>query len=334
MEAEPPVLVAVDAFKGTLSASEVAGAVCRGLIGAGRTADPCPVADGGEGTLDALLTADDSPQVIEVDVSDPLGRPVAARVGLVEGGNVAVVETAEAIGLHHLADAERDPEIATSHGAGQLIAAAIATGAERIEVGVGGSATVDGGSGALEALAQADLPVGGAKGSPLIAVICDVRTSWEDAARVFGPQKGASPAGVKRLEARLQSLADGLTRDPRTRPMTGAAGGLSGALWAQYGAQLRPGGNFILDAVGFDRRMRASRSVITGEGRLDSTTLLGKAPGEVATRARQAGFGCAAVCGKNDLTAIEARILDLQVIIEAGDLVSLEAAGARLAELI
>ena len=336
MTADPPILVAVDSFKGTLSATEVATAVCDGLKRGDKAGDPCPVADGGEGTLDALCAADEAPEVISVEVSDPLGRPVTAHIGLLNGSTVAVVETAQSIGLNHLTIDERDPEVATSFGAGQLIAAAIKTGAQRVLIGLGGSATVDGGLGALSALAEAGFEPPGRKtrSAPQLEVLCDVRTAWEDAPRLFGPQKGASLDAVTRLEEKLSQVADGFLRNPRGRAMSGAAGGLSGALWAQFGATLVPGANFILEAVGFDARMRASRAVITGEGRLDSTTLLGKGPGEIATRARQAGFGCAAVCGKNSLTAIEARILDLQVIIEAGNMAALTAAGEKLATLI
>jgi glycerate 2-kinase len=161
-----------------------------------------------------------------------------------------------------------------------------------------------------------------------------VRSPFEDAARVFAPQKGADPATVRRLTARLHALARRLDRDPRGVPMTGAAGGLSGGLWAAFGAELVPGAAFVLDEVGFDARMRAARAVITGEGRLDMQSLVGKVVSEVATRARQSGVPCHAVVGSRDLDAMGARILDLDRVIEASTLAELEAAGRSLAEVL
>src|ERR687893_3013918 len=154
---ERPVLVAPDSFKGTFRSSQVAGAIGRGLERAGlMPPDLCPVADGGEGTLDALLPQLGG-EVVGVEVQDPLGRPVRAGFGLVEDGGTAIVEMAAASGLHHVAEHERDPLRATTHGTGELIAAAVGTGAQVVLVGVGGSATVDGGVGALEVLRDVDL---------------------------------------------------------------------------------------------------------------------------------------------------------------------------------
>jgi glycerate kinase len=193
-------------------------------------------------------------------------------------------------------------------------------------VAVGGSATTDGGAGAMETLdaAAVDVP---------ITVLCDVRTPWENAARVFGPQKGADARTVKRLEKRLDELASRAPRDPRGVPMTGCAGGLSGGLWAFRGAKLVPGAAYVLDAIGFDDHMRDARFVVTGEGRLDAQTLEGKACAEVATRARQGGVACHAVVGKNELDPFRARVLDFGLVIEAGDERALEAAGRQLAAL-
>ena len=128
-------------------------------------------------------------------------------------------------------------------------------------------------------------------------ILTDVRTVWEDAPKVFGPQKGADEAMIERLEARLDELAGQLPKDPRGVPMTGAAGGLSGGLWAQYGAALEPGAPFVLDALDFDDRMRAARAVVTGEGKLDEQTLQGKLVGEIGTRTRQAGVPLHAIVG-------------------------------------
>jgi glycerate kinase len=259
-------------------------------------------------------------------VSDPLGRPVEARFALTGDGRTAVVEAAEASGLRLVAEDERDAFAASTRGTGELIAAAVEAGARSVLLAVGGSATTDGGAGALEALDAAGVDVP-------ITVLCDVRTAWENAPRVFGPQKGADARTVRRLEKRLDELASGAPRDPRGVPMTGCAGGLSGGLWAFRGAKLAPGAAYVLDALGFDDHMREARFVVTGEGRLDAQTLEGKACAEVATRARQGGVACHAVVGQNDLDPFRARVLDFGLVIEAGDEAALEAAGRRLAEL-
>ena len=320
------ILVAPDSFKGTFSAVEVADLIGRGLEARGRPVDRCPVADGGEGTLHALARAM-SADPRESEVTDPLGRPVTAGWAL--AGDVAIVEMAAASGLGLVAPVERDAFKASSAGTGELILAAVGEGARTVYVGVGGSATTDGGAGAVRAI-QAG---GGLPGARLI-VLCDVRTPFEDAAKVFGPQKGADPATVTRLSARLASLARGWDRDPRGEPMTGAAGGLSGGLWAAFGAELAPGAAHVLDAVGFDARMRAARAVITGEGRLDQQSLVGKVVSEVATRARQSGVPCHAVCGVRELDTMGQRILDLDRVLVASTADELIAAGRELAELI
>jgi glycerate kinase len=261
--------------------------------------------------------------------SDPLGRPVEVSFGWVADGAVAIIETAAASGLHLVSENERDPWAASTGGTGELFAAAVAAGARTVLVGVGGSATTDGGAGAVRAIEAA----GGLRGVRLV-VLCDVRTPFEDAARVFAPQKGADARMVARLTKRLMSLAGRMARDPRGVPMTGAAGGLSGALWSAFGAELVPGAAFVLDALGFDPRMRAARAVVTGEGKIDQQSLAGKAVSEVATRARQSGVPCYAVTGRRELDAFGARVLDLQAILEAGTVAELEAAGRRFAEFV
>jgi glycerate kinase len=322
---ERPVLVAPDSFKGTFRAAEVAGAIGRGLERAGlMPPDLCPLADGGEGTMEALLLALGG-EVAGVEVQDPLGRPVQAQFGLVEDGGTAVLEMASASGLGLVAEAERDAWAASTYGTGELICAAVDAGAQVVLVGVGGSATTDGGAGAIEAI-DAHGGLGGAR----IVVLCDVRTPFERAPAVFGPQKGADPAMVARLEERLDALARRLPRDPRGVPMTGAAGGLSGGLWAAYGAALEPGAQFILDALAFDERMRAARAVVTGEGKLDQQTLEGKLVGEIGTRTRQAGVPLHAIVGTDRLDAFGKRIIDLQLVQEATNLADMEAAGERL----
>jgi glycerate 2-kinase len=319
------VLVAPDSFKGTFTASQVAAAVGRGLESAGRPVDLCPIADGGEGTLDVLASALDA-ELRTAIVTDPLGREIEARFAI---GPEAIVETAAASGLGLVSAADRDPITASTHGTGELILAAVEAGARVVYVGVGGSATTDGGSGAIRAIRRG----GGLAGTKLV-VLCDVRTPFEEAAHVFGPQKGADPDNVRRLTVRLNGLARRFDRDPRGLPMTGAAGGLAGGLWAALGAELVLGASFVLDAIGFDARMRAARAVVTGEGRLDQQSLAGKAVSEVATRARQAGVPCHAIVGANGLDTFGARILDLDTIYEAGTLAGLRAAGHRLAGVL
>jgi glycerate kinase len=322
----PPVLVAPDSFKGTIRAAQVAACVGAGLERAGLVPpDLCPVADGGEGTLEVLLTALGG-ETAGAPATDPLGRPIAAAgFALIEDGGTAIVEVAEASGLHRVAEDERDAYAASTRGTGELIVAAAAAGAEVVLVAAGGSATTDGGAGAIAAIEEA----GGLQGTKLV-VLTDVRTPFERAAAVFGPQKGADARTVTRLERRLEQLAATWPRDPRGVALTGAAGGLAGGLWAMYGAKLEPGAAFVLGALDFDARMRAARAVVVGEGRMDATTLQGKVAGEIATRARQAGVPCHAIVGANAIDGFSARILDVQVILEAGTPEALAAAGEEL----
>jgi glycerate kinase len=188
---------------------------------------------------------------------------------------------------------------------------------------VGGSATMDGGAGALAAMDEAGV-------DPKLEVLCDVRTVFEDAPRVFGPQKGADARMVRRLEKRLDKLAGAAPRDPRGVTMTGAAGALSGGLYAYRRAKLVPGAAYVLDTLGFDQLMRASRAVVTGEGKLDEQTLAGKAVGEVGTRCRQAGVWCHAVVGKNALDEFAVRLLDFASVSEAGTVEELRHVGYSL----
>jgi glycerate kinase len=322
----PPIVLAPDSFKGTFRASEVAAALERGLEASGWPCDRCPVADGGEGTMEVLLVALGG-ETTAAEVHDPLGRPVRAGFALVEDGGTAIVETAAASGLGLVGEDERDPLAASSAGTGELIAAAVDAGAQVVLVGVGGSATTDGGAGAVAAL----LDAGGVRGARLV-VLCDVRTPFERAAEEYGPQKGADADAVKRLARRLRDQAGGLPRDPTGVPMTGAAGGLAGGLWAAFDAKLVPGASFVLDALGFDQRARAARAVVTGEGRLDRQSLYGKAVGEVAVRCRQRGVPCHAVVGADGLPPFEHRLLDLASVDEATTLADIEAAARALGE--
>ena len=330
MKIPTTVLVAPDSFKGTFTAFRVSDAIGAGVAEAGLPVDRCPVADGGEGTLEVLASAFGA-ELLSARVSDPLGRPVEAPFALcdVRGNVLGIVETARASGLSLVQERELDPLAATSYGTGELIMAAVDAGARTVYLGVGGSATTDGGAGALRAIRDA----GGLQGAR-VTVLSDVRTPFEQAAVVYGPQKGASPDDVRRLTSRLHRLARGMARDPRGLPMTGAAGGLSGGLWAELGAELVSGASFILDELDFDRRMRQARAVVTGEGRLDQQSLAGKAVSEIATRARQNGVPCHAIVGQRSLDAFGLRILDLQAVVEARTAPAIEAAGRRVAELL
>jgi glycerate kinase len=305
-----------------MDAVDVAAAIASGLREAGREAIELPVADGGEGTMDVLLTVLGGERHTE-QVQDPLGREIEAAWALLPDGR-AVVEMAQASGLRLVDEEERDAWAASTYGTGELIVAAVEAGAEQVIVSVGGSATTDGGLGAVEALDDAAV-------SPSLEVLCDVRVPWERAPAVYGPQKGADTRMVKRLEKRLDELAERAPRDPRGVPMTGAAGALSGGLWAFRKATLVAGAPYVLDALGFDDRMREAAFVVTGEGRLDDQTLQGKLVGELATRCRQSGVTCHAVVGKNDLEPFKARILDLASVREAGNPAQLAAAGRELA---
>jgi len=231
-----------------------------------------PLADGGEGTLDALIAAVGGSRRTTA-VTGPLGDVVEAEWAMLRGG-VAVVEMARASGLA-LVEARNDPLRATSRGTGELIAAAARSGARRIIVGVGGSASTDGGLGAIDALGWS-LP------AVEVAVACDVTTPFLDAARVYGPQKGATAAQVALLGRRLERLADQYQSrtgvDVRTMEHAGAAGGLAGGL-AALGATLEPGFDVVAGAAGLGDALERAAFVLTGEGRLDATSLEGKVVG-------------------------------------------------------
>lgn len=319
------LLVAPDSFKGTFTAPEVAAAIAAGIAEAGGEADLCPVADGGEGTAEALRAALGG-SVRRAPAHDPLGRPIEAELVLLADGETAALDTAAASGLPLVAPAERDAEAASTRGTGELIAAAIEAGASRVLLAAGGSATTDGGLGAIEALRER-----GGLGGARIEVLCDVRTPFEDAARVFAPQKGADAAAVARLGERLQRIAAELPRDPRGVPMSGCAGGLSGGLWAAFDAGLRPGAEFVLDLLEFDRRLREADAAISGEGRIDSQSLEGKIVGQIAQRCARAGRELHVLVGRDELDPTALGGLPIRSIREAGTLEALRAAGRELA---
>lgn len=313
MAARAPILVAPAAFKGTLRAPEVAAALARGLEAGGWPVDPCPLADGGHGTLEVLLPALGG----ETSAVEAGGRSVG--IGLVEDGGTAIVELAAVL----------DGDGAdSSAAAGELLLAADASGAEVLLAAAGDAIAQDGGAGAVEAIAA-----GGGLRARLV-LLCDVRTSVERVAEALAGAGELERDEALALGRRLAALATRLPRDPRGVAHGGAGGGLAGALWAACDARLEAGAPFVLQQLDFDVRMRAARAVIVGEGRLDLGTLAGKAPGEAATRARQAGVPCFAAVGSRTLDAFGARILDLQAVLEAGDAAALEAAGRRLATLV
>lgn len=317
-------IVCPDGFKGTFSAREAAAAIAAGVREAGVEAVELPLADGGEGTLEALLAGGGEQRT--VTVAGPLGDPVDAEYGLLDGGRVGVVEMARRSGLTLVPEERRDAWAASTRGTGELIAAAAARGAERVLVSVGGSATTDGGAGALAVLAEARTRV------PPLTVLCDVDTPFEDAAVVFAPQKGADPATVRRLSARLDQFASTLPRDPRGVPMTGCAGGLSGGLWATYGAELVSGADYVLDLLGFARLLAGADLVITGEGRLDEQSAAGKVVGVVAGRCRAAGVRCVAIVGQSTLEDAAATAMGLGEVVVASRAAEQRDAGRAVVE--
>jgi glycerate 2-kinase len=290
-------LLSPASLKGVLSASRAAAALGRGLRAAGAEAVELPVADGGEGTAEVLRLALGG-EWRSANVSDPLGRPVSARWLVLPDGR-AVVEAAAAIGLPLLAPEELDPLRASSRGLGELVLAALDARPSSLVVALGGTATVEGGAGLREVVRS--LPTS-------CVVLVDVQTRLADAARVFGPQKGASAEDVSVLGRRLSKMPE--LRPFAELPGSGAAGGLGAAL-AALGAELVPGAATVLDLIGFDVRLARCDLVVTGEGAVDATTVEGKAPGEVARRAASAGVRCVVFGGRVALSVPGAETVEL-----------------------
>jgi len=324
------ILCAPDSFKETISAPEAAAAMVEGVRAAGAEADPCPMADGGEGSLDVLIGAQPGGpgaaaggQIRRETVCGPRGDPVEARWALLRDGRTAIVEMAEASGLGLLDPADRDPAETTSFGTGELIRLAERAGARRVIVFLGGSATCDGGAGLAQALGVrfhdragrliTEPLTGGAlaaigridrsksAGIEIIAA-CDVRNPLcgpDGAAAIYAPQKGATPAQVRDLDDGLATLAGraaGFGGDPEA-PGMGAAGGTAYGLATLLGATLRSGVEVILDTVNFDARCAAADLVLTGEGRLDAQSASGKAVWGVAQVAARHNVPCIAIVG-------------------------------------
>ena len=330
------VLVAPDKFKGSLPATEVAARLAAGLSRAGVGADvvSLPVADGGDGTVDAAVSA--GYRRVQMGVRGPVGRPVTAAFALLDG--TAVIEAAQACGLSLLAPDSLAPLTATSKGVGELILAATRMGAKQVMLGLGGVATTDGGAGLVQALGARltddsglELPPGGAALARLATlhlerlrdlsgveflVASDVDNPLlgpSGAARVYAPQKGASPEDVKLLEAGLERWADiaeeAAGRTARDAPGAGAAGGLGFAALLFLGARMRPGIELLLEMLSFGQRLDGARLVITGEGSLDAQSLHGKAPVGVARAAagHDPAVPVVAVAGVCTLSAAQLR---------------------------
>ncbi|HYF78776.1 MAG TPA: glycerate kinase [Symbiobacteriaceae bacterium] len=314
------IVIAPDSYKGCMTAAEVAEAMGRGVrrLYPDAELDLIPMADGGEGTVQAMVDATGG-RLIPATVTGPLGEPVAASFGLMGDGETAVIEMASASGLPLVPADRRNPLLTTTYGTGELIRLALEQGARRLIIGIGGSATNDGGAGMAQALgarlldaAGCDLPNGGGALARLdridisgldprlqgfaITVACDVdnpMTGERGAAAVFGPQKGATPDMVAALDANLQHLAAIMRRDlgqdVEQVPGAGAAGGLGAGLMAFLGATLRRGVEIVVDAVNLTGRCAGADLVLTGEGGTDFQTVRGKTPMGVARAAKVHG---------------------------------------------
>lgn len=308
------LLAAPDKFRGSASAPEVAGAVAEAAAAAGWTCVQLPLADGGEGTLDAFGGGNRTTRV-----TGPDGRPVDAAWRLGDDG-VAVVEMALASGLVLAGGAEaNDPVGATTRGTGELIAAALAEGARKVIVSLGGSATTDGGLGAVEPLVPY-APFDGRDGRPEVLVACDVRTAFTDAAVVFGPQKGATPEQIDALTERLRHVAqayrEGFGVDVTQIEGAGAAGGLGGGL-AALGARLVPGFPLVAEHTGLEAAVAAADAVVTGEGKCDAESFNGKVVGGVVEIAARHGVPVLVVAGVVD-DEVAGRVPNVSLLAEFG----------------
>ncbi len=290
------VLACPDSLKGVLGQVEAAAALAQGVRRGGGEAVELPIADGGEGTALVLRQALGG-EWRTAHASDPLGRPIEAEYLVLPDGT-AVVESAAAAGLGLLAASERDPLVASTAGLGELLAAVLDGGPSAVLVGIGGTATVDGGEGMRRVLGEWPAKV------PL-RIACDVQNHLlgeRGAARVFGPQKGATPEAVEELERRL-AADQGLA--PFAALVGAGAGGGLGAAFASLGGELIEGGDLVLDTLGFDARAAQVDLVVTGEGKLDQTTLEGKAPGSVWRHCQRLGVPCVLFGGLVDLVGPE-----------------------------
>jgi glycerate 2-kinase len=356
------VLIAPDGFKGTLAAPAAAAAIAAGWRRArpDDVLDLLPMADGGDGLCEVVAAEQD--RWLDLEVVGPLGRPVQARA-LLRRDQTAVVASAAACGLELVPASARTPMITTTYGVGQLLLAVVAAGARHVLVGLGGSATVDAGLGALTALGLrlrvedgSGLKIGGGEIHRLAAIerawvpdlsavtfelLADVTTPLSEAAEVFGPQKGATPDDVAYLAAALDHVADVVERDLtggralRDLPGTGAAGGLGFGLAAALDATFADGAARVAELVGFEPALAAADLVVTGEGRLDATSLQGKVIGHVLERARARDTSVVAVAGQMAAGA-DASLADVECAAPEGPgadpRAEVEAAAHRLAD--
>ena len=342
------IVIAPDKFKGSLPGAEVAAAIAAGVRAEWPEAElvTVPVADGGDGTVDAAVAA--GLERVPVTVDGPTGEPVDTSYA--RRGEVAVIELAGACGLMRLPGGRRAPLAASSFGCGQVLAAALEAGARRIILGVGGSASTDGGTGLLQALGTR---VFGARGEPLgrggaalrdvaaldlaglhpalrggsVILATDVAnplTGPDGAAEVYGPQKGASPEQVIELASGLRRwaavVAEATGTDWSRAPGSGAAGGVGFAALAVLGAQARPGIELVLELVDFDAALDGAALVVTGEGSLDTQTLAGKAPAGVARAAARRGIPVVAVVGRSTLTEGQLATIGISRVYPLSDL--------------
>jgi glycerate kinase len=307
-------VIAPDSFKGSLTAKEVAEAMRTGIAKILPNADfvLVPMADGGEGTMQALVDAS-AGRIIHTPVHDPLGRPIPSKFGLLGDGSTAVLEMAQASGIQYVDEQTRNPLVASTFGTGELIKAALDQGVKKIIIGIGGSATNDGGAGMAQALGVKLLdeqgqelePGGGNLGklaqvdkteldprlsSVKVLVASDVTnplTGPDGASAIFGPQKGASPEQVKVLDQNLAHYAQTVAPDLATKPGAGAAGGLGFGLMAFTNSTFEKGVDLVIDQVGLRAKMRGADFVLTGEGSIDQQTKFGKTPYGVALLAHE-----------------------------------------------
>jgi len=340
------ILIAPDKFKGSLSSGEAAEAICRGLAEGWPEAEDllCPLADGGEGTMEVLVKATGG-ETVPCEATGPLGELRSSCLGLLGDGKTAVVEMAAASGLELIPPHRRDPLVTSTKGTGDLIRHALDRGIRRIIVGIGGSGTNDGGTGMASALGarflddrgEELLPGGGNLGrlasvdvsglDPRISeteiiVASDVGNPLlgeRGASRVYAPQKGADEGGVELLESALARLAEVVSRSiapgMEDTPGAGAAGGLGFGLQAFLGAKIRPGIEVVMGAVGFEEKLAACGLVISGEGRLDSQTAYGKTVSGVARTARRRGIPVLALGGEVTAEAASLREMGVSALL-------------------
>ncbi len=322
------ILIAPDSFKGSLTASEAAEAMARGVKRVLPEANLTllPLSDGGEGLVDSLVSASGG-RLLEYEVTGPLGTPVQAKMGLMGGGQTAVIEMAQASGLILVPRDKRNPLVTTTYGTGELIRKALDLGCDHLIIGIGGSATNDGGMGMAQALGFLFLdengnPLGQGGGEltrlaridaggrdprldqVTVEVACDVNnplTGPQGAAHIYGPQKGATPEMVALLDLALANYDRILQRDLGQNvgnvPGAGAAGGLGAGLMALLGGTLVSGIELVLDVLGFDEKVKGTGLVLTGEGKFDAQSAYGKVPMGVARRAKHFGVPCVVIAG-------------------------------------